>query len=149
MMQEVALLYWHWLLIGLGLLVLEMFAPGVIFLWMGLAAGSVGVLLYVDPAISWTTQLFVFAVLSVVYVVLGRWWLSKRPLTTDQPRLNRRAEQYIGREFTLAEDMENGRGKIQVDDSTWKVTGDDFAAGTRIRVVDVDGVLLVVERVSE
>jgi hypothetical protein len=38
---------------------------------------------------------------------------------SDQPKLNRRGEQYVGRTFTLEEPIVNGHGKIRVDDSTW------------------------------
>ena len=74
---------------------------------------------------------------------------DRHPTETDQPRLNRRGEQYIGRTFTLDEPIVNGLGKIRVDDSTWKIEGGDCAAGTRITVVGVDGVVLKVENRAE
>ncbi|MDF1530326.1 MAG: NfeD family protein, partial [Sedimenticola sp.] len=71
-------------------------------------------------------------------------YLVKNPTKSDQPRLNRRGEQYIGRIFTLSEPMVNGQGKIKVDDSIWKISGADCPAGARVKVVDVDGVVLKV-----
>jgi membrane protein implicated in regulation of membrane protease activity len=59
--------------------------------------------------------------------------------------LNRRGQQYTGRIFTLDHPIVNGVGKIDVDDSTWRVKGPDLEAGTRVRVVGVDGVVFVVE----
>ena len=72
-------------------------------------------------------------------------WLKRHPTETDQPRLNRRGEQYLGRVFTLEHPVVNGLGKIRVDDSTWKISGPDCSEGTQVRVVGVDGVVLRVE----
>ena len=137
--------YWHWWAFGLALVVVEMAAPGVFFLWLGIAAGLVGFMLLAAPGLSWQTQVFSFAVLSVVSVAAGRWILKRHPIHSDEPRLNRRGEQYTGRVFTLEQPIVNGQGKIRVDDSTWKVEGADCASGTRVRVVGVDGVVLKVE----
>ena len=41
--------YWHWLTFGFVLLVLEMFVPGAVFMWGGLAALAVGVIHWVFP----------------------------------------------------------------------------------------------------
>lgn len=143
------LLYWHWFLLGLVLLILEIFAPGVFFLWIGLAAGVVGLWLLAQPELSWQLQLLAFAVLSLVSAVAGRWWLTRHPIATDEPHLNRRGEQYIGRVFTLDQAVVNGIGKLRVDDTTWKVAGPDCAAGTRLRVTGVDGVVLRVEMADD
>jgi membrane protein implicated in regulation of membrane protease activity len=137
--------YWHWWALGLALVVVEMVAPGVFFLWLGIAAGLVGFMLLAAPDLSWQTQVLSFAVLSVVSVAAGRWILKRHPIHSDEPRLNRRGEQYVGRVFTLEQPIVNGQGKIRVDDSTWKVEGADCASGTRVRVVGVDGVVLRIE----
>jgi len=84
----------------------------------------------------------------LVSVAIGRWLIKRYPIRTDEPRLNRRGEQYIGRVFTLEEPIVNRHGKIRVDDSTWKIEGDDCRPGTNVRVVGVDGVVLKVERAS-
>lgn len=143
------LLYWHWWLLALVLLLLEMFAPGVLFLWMGLAAGVMGIWVYFQPDLMWQIQVFSFAVFSVLVAVLGRWWVVRHPVQTNLPHLNRRAEQYLDRVFTLHEAMENGVGRLRVDDTSWKVSGPDCAAGTQVRVVGVDGVILRIECVDK
>ncbi len=137
--------YWHWLLLGVVFLTLEIFAPGVFFMWMSVAAGIVGAALWLWSGMDWEVQLLAFATLSILSVVLGRKWLDRYPIKSEQPRLNRRGEQYVGRTFTLQESTVNGQGKIKVDDSTWKIRGTDCAAGTNVRVTGVDGVVLIVE----
>ena len=137
--------YWHWLLLGVVFLILEIFAPGVFFMWMGAAAGIVGLALLAFPGMGWEVQVLAFALLSILSVVAGRKWLERHPIETEQPSLNRRGEQYVGRVFTLQEPIVHGQGKIKVDDSTWKIRGPDCAVGKNVKVVDVDGVVLIVE----
>ncbi|MES9812973.1 MAG: NfeD family protein [Candidatus Thiodiazotropha sp.] len=140
--------YWHWLILAVVLMILEVFSPGAFLLWLGLAAGTVGLLLLLIPDITWQIQILLFALLSVTIIVLVRAILQRRPIETDQPHLNRRGEQYLDRTFTLQDPIVNGEGKIHVDDTTWKITGEDCPAGTRIRISGVQGVVLQVSPVD-
>ena len=137
--------FWHWWVAAVVLLILEVFAPGAFFLWLAIAAGVLGLVVMAVPAMAWDMQLLLFAVFSVAAVVLGRVWLKRHPIGTDRPTLNRRGDQYVGRVFTLDDPVVNGFGKIRVDDTTWKIRGDDCAAGARVRVVGVDGTTLLVD----
>jgi len=137
--------FWHWWIAAVVLVVIEVFAPGTVALWMGVSAAVVGLLLLAVPDLTWQTQFLVFAVLSVATVVGWRAYQLRHPTVSDQPALNRRGEQYVGRVFTLDEAIVNGRGKIHVDDTMWKVEGQDLAQGTQVRVTGVDGIVLTVE----
>ena len=137
--------YWHWLIVAVALVVLEIFSPGVFFLWLGVAAAVVGGVLWFMPELSWQTQFVLFAVFSVVSIGVARIFLIRRPIATDEPTLNRRGEQYVGRTLVLSEAIENGVGRVRVDDTLWRVAGKDSPAGARVRVTDVDGTVLIVE----
>lgn len=135
--------YWNWMVLGVVLMAIEAVAPGFFFLWMGVAALLVGLLLTLMPELAWTYQVLLFALLSVGSIVAWRLRLRRHPTRTADPLLNRRGHQYIGRVFTLDAPVINGHGKIRVDDSTWKVVVDqDYPAGTRLRIIGVDGVML-------
>ncbi|TVO76666.1 NfeD family protein [Sedimenticola selenatireducens] len=140
--------YWHWWVLGVILIVLEVFSPGAFFLWMAVSAGIVGFILLVVPDVSWEIQILTFALFSVASIVAWRLYLVKNPTKSDQPRLNRRGEQYVDRIFTLTEAVVNGQGKIKVDDTTWKISGDDCPAGSRVKIVGVDGVVLKVSLID-
>ncbi len=144
-MGEFEFSFWYWWILGLALLILEVFAPGAFFLWMGISAGLVGLLSWLFPGLSIEWQLLIFTLVSVITVVGWRAYLRKNPVETDQPALNRRGEQYVNRVFTLDEPIVNGVGRIRVDDTTWRIQGDDTEAGSKVRVVGVDGVNLVVD----
>lgn len=140
--------YWSWWILGVVLIVIEALVPGAIFLWMGVAAGVVGLLLLIFPGLGWEYQIMLFAVLSVAAIVVWRGYFRTQQVETDQPNLNRRGAQYVGRIFTLSEPISNGYGKIRVDDTSWKIAGNDCAAGERVKVNGVDGVVLTVERID-
>ena len=137
--------FWYWWVAGLVLIGIEVFMPGTFFLWMGVAAGVVGLALLFWPALSLDYQLLTFAAVSLGTVVLWRVYLRRHPQDSDEPALNRRGRQYIGRVFVLSEEILNGTGKIRVDDTTWRVTGPDLPEGARVRVTAVEGTALTVE----
>ncbi len=137
--------FWHWWVAAIVLVVVEIFAPGTVALWMAISAAAVGLLLLAVPELTWQTQLIVFSVLSVATVIGWRIYQLRYPTVSDQPMLNRRGEQYVGRVFTLDEAIVNGTGKIHVDDTMWKVEGADLPEGTQVRVTGVEGTVLTVE----
>ncbi len=142
------IVFWHWWVAAIVFVVIEVFAPGAIFLWLGVSAGVVGALLLVLPVMTWQIQMLVFAALSISAIVGWRVFQRANPPATDQPALNRRGEQYVGRTLTLDEPIVNGQGKIRVDDTTWKVEGDDMPGGARVTVTGVDNVVLKVAQVE-
>lgn len=142
------IVFWHWWILAGLLLILELTAPAFFFLWLGIAAASVGLILLVFPSIDLETQLLLFAITSIVAVLAWRKYRESRPTTTDQPNLNRRGQQYIGRVFSLSTAITNGVGKVTVDDSTWKVKGPDLPEGTHIKVIGIEGVVFKVEPVD-
>jgi membrane protein implicated in regulation of membrane protease activity len=139
------IVFWHWWILAGLLLILELTAPAFFFLWLGIAAAAVGLILLVFPSIPIETQLVLFGIASIVAVLAWRKYRETRPVITDQPNLNRRGHQYIGRVFSLEEPINNGVGKVTVDDSTWKVKGPDLPRGKSVRVTGVDGVIFTVE----
>jgi inner membrane protein len=140
---------WHWLLLAIALIVLEALTPAAFFIWLAVAAGLVGLVLAIFPGMDWQIQLVLFAVFSVLSLVVGRYYLKRHPIATDEPNLNKRGHQYIGRVFTLSRPIVDGVGKLNVDDTTWKIAGNDCAEGTKIEVTGVDGVVLLVTPADE
>jgi inner membrane protein len=131
--------YWHWFALGLLLLIVEMAGAGGYLLWAGIAAGLTGVVLFISPDIGWQLQLLIFSIASVTCAV--GWWQYqlRHPRVVDEPLLNQRSAQYIGRIFTLSDPVENGRGKIRVDDSFWEVSAaEDMPAGVRVKVLAIE-----------
>ncbi len=144
---------WNWVVFGLVLLGLEIFAPGVYLLWIGIAAlivGAASLLLWESAFWGWQVQVLLFLILSLLSAYIGRKVVASRQGNTDQPLLNRRSEQMIGRTATLMEPIRDGRGRVQLGDTLWRVSGPDLPVGTRVRVTgaaDTD-LELTVEKVE-
>jgi membrane protein implicated in regulation of membrane protease activity len=137
--------FWQWWAFGGILMVIEVFAPGYVFMWLGASAVLTGLLVLVWPGLAWQWQFLTFALL-MVGTAMG-WFLYRRhypPPLTDEPTLNRRGAQYVGQTATLVAPVVNGRGRVRLGDSTWSVTGPDLPAGTRVRIVGSDGTRLQV-----
>ena len=142
---------WNWMILGTVLLALEILTPGVYLLWLGIAAIVTGLISFVlgDAGFwVWQVQILVFLVLSIVSVLIGR---RAFPTTgtadTDQPLLNQRELQLVGRTAVLQEPIAEGRGRVRLGDTLWRVNGPDLPAGTRVRVVSAAGGELAVEPV--
>jgi len=139
--------FWNWWVVAVFLIGIEIFAPGAVFLWMGIAAAVVGFVLLAFPETTWQIQLLIFAVLSVVSIYVWRYLLRDRFAKPESGRvLNRRGASYVGRTFTLKEPIVDGSGLLHVDDSRWKVEGEDLPAGAKVKVTGIDGTVLKVER---
>ena len=147
--MELALDFWHWWIFAVALVIIEILAPTFFALWLAIAAFITGLALLLMPELQWQTQVLLFAVLSVISIIAWRRYYSTNPIETDQPMLNRRGEQYIGRTITLTIPIEDGHGKVQVDDSTWKIEGADCPAGTKVKIIGIDNVVFQVEIVKE
>ncbi|AMS40957.1 NfeD family protein [Aminobacter sp. NyZ550] len=129
---------WNWMLLGFILLCLEIFAPGVFLLWIGIAAlivGSASLLLWDAAFWTWQVQVLIFLVLSLASAYVGKKLVRDREQASDQPLLNNRGAQMIGRTATLAEPIREGRGRIKLGDTTWRVSGPDLPAGAQVRVI--------------
>ncbi|MBT1158726.1 NfeD family protein [Aminobacter anthyllidis] len=129
---------WNWMLLGFILLCLEIFAPGVFLLWIGIAAlivGSASLLLWDVAVWTWQVQVLIFLVLALASAYVGKKIVRDRETASDQPLLNRRGAQMIGRTATLSEPIKEGRGRIKLGDTTWRVSGPDLPAGAQVRVI--------------
>ncbi len=137
---------WHWLILSAILFIAEVSISGGFLLWIGISALVISAIVWIFPAISWGTQMMLFSIIAVATTFF--WWayLRRYPIATDDPQLNRRSERYVGRTFVLSEAIQNGRGKIHVDDSTWTVKGPDLPVGTTVKIIRTEGVLLIAEK---
>lgn len=139
---------WHWLTAAVFLLVVEMLIGSYYLLWVSFAAFLVAIIQWMF-GITWGAQMVIFSIVSVLSVVAWYFYDLKRDKTSSRPNLNKRGHQYIGRTFQLSHSIVNGVGKINVDDSTWKVKGEDAPVDTTVRVKDIDGTILIVEILGE
>ena len=134
---------WNWFILGAVLMVIEVMVPGTFMLWLGLSAILVGLIsLAVDWP--WQAQLVAFAVFSIASIIVWRRLSPKTDEISPQPLLNRRAEGFVGRVFTLEKPIVDNSGTLRIGETVWRIRGPDASAGSRIRVTESDGGTLVV-----
>ena len=134
---------WNWLILSAAFFVIELLAPGAFMMWLGLSALLVGIIsLFVDWP--WQYQFVAFAVFALASIPLWRRFAHRVERSGDQPFLNRRADAFVGREFTLEKPIVSGSGTVKIDDTIWRLAGPDCPGGSRVKVVRADAATLVV-----
>lgn len=132
---------------GLALLGTEMLVAGFGLLWFGAAALLVALSTMVFPEMGWIVQLILFSVLSLVTVPIGLKVFPTHAKDTDEPLLNDRLSQMIGRVAVLEDPIIGGEGRGRFGDTLWRIQGPDLAAGSTIRVIAAQAGVLSVEPV--
>ena len=145
---------WWWIALALGLGAIEMVTFTYFMLWLGLAAFTVGIGLAMFPAIPGTSQLLAFALLSILYTVIGWVYVMRRQPKEAHPGLNRRAAAVVGRQAVVTQAFSAGVGWVEVDGVRWRARlagpdpdGGDAAppeAGATLSITDADGMTLIV-----
>lgn len=134
-----------WGAVALLLFAAEAMAPGAFMLWLGFAAVAVFLAVLLVPGIPLLAQVAAFVVLGFVSIQIYRTWFRSRERQSDQPALNRRTAALVGRVVTLERGIVQGRGRVQIADAYWDVTGPELPPGTPVRITGAEGMTLVVE----
>ncbi len=133
-----------WLIAALLLGIAELLIPGVFAIFLAIAAAIVGVTTLVLP-LPIEAQIAAFAVWSVVTVLIGKRWYVDFPVASSDPQLNDRAARMVGQTVVVAVPIDADGGRVHIGDSSWPARGAPAAAGTRVRIVEVRGGLVIVE----
>jgi membrane protein implicated in regulation of membrane protease activity len=148
---ELALLDWHWLVLGMMLILAEIFVPSFTILWFGLGAIVVAVLLWLVPEMALSWQLFVWAAASSLLTFL--WFKFLKPQMVDRTKAGIAREAVLGASGLVIKIPEDGqRGLVRfttplLGADEWPFICDaTLASGDRVFVKDVSGNTLVVEK---
>ena len=143
--------WWHWLVIGLILVALEMAASGGFYvIFFGIAALAIAGLHVLDWAGPVWLQLVLFSSISVVSLLFFRGPLL-RWMKLDQP--GKDVDSLVGDIALPLEDIPSGAvGKAELRGTVWTARNQDgatLARGQRCRVVDVDRLMIFLKPESE
>ena len=139
-------LWWHWIVLGIILLILEMNMGTFFMLGLGVAAIIVGIIdTLVDT--SFTMELSIWMLLSILAIAAWFKWFREPPLT-DSGQSNYRLDT-LG---IVMEDIQpHSRGKVTFDapvlgNTSWHATAKvDINKNTRVQIVQINGQLIEVE----
>lgn len=143
------LVWWHWMVLGMGLGLVELFVPSFFIIWFGLGALLVGVVLLAVPTMAFSTQILLWTAASVVMTVL---WFRVFRRDGGKTRSGQ-ADEVVGEIGVLVKAVEplgmtSARGEVRFQKpilgaDVWPCLADEaIAAGERVRVLAVDGQLL-------
>ena len=136
-----------WLVVTVILSVIEIFTMGLVTIWFA-AGAAVAFLLSLFDAPMWL-QIGAFLVVSIAVLVLVR-PIAAKHFNNRLKKTN--IDAYIGRKLIARTDIDNlhGTGKVDMDGSTWlavsSVDNIVIPAGSEVKVVEVKGAKLIVER---
>ena len=133
-----------WIVAAMLLIAAETLLPEIFLLWLGIAAAAVFFIVWAFPGTPPLWQGIAFVLLSFVSIGVYIKFVRGRLVVPDQPMLNKRGEQLIGRVLPLHEPIVNGVGKVKLGDALWTVEGPDMPAGTSVKVVGATSMTLKV-----
>ena len=138
------ILWWHWLVLGLLLMLGELVTPGGFYIiFFGIGALLVGLLAAVELAGPAWMQLLLFSVSSLVFLALFRARLLNRMQVDPQlPAV----DALVGQVAVATGRLEpGGIGKVELRGASWSARNVSDAVvgpGSRCRVLRVDGLML-------
>lgn len=138
---------WHWLILGVALLGIELLSGSTYILWPAVSALFVGILLFIAP-MGWEMQMALFFLLSIATLVLGRTHLQRVVKGGEPSDLNDPGQAMLGRQVKAVADFTGTEGRVEVGDTQWSARLDIGTASTGdlLRVKAVEGATLIVER---
>ena len=145
------MLYWHWLVLGMALMMAELFITSFFVFWFGLGALLVGLLVWLDPAIGTAWQVLGWSLASGL--MTGLWFRYLRPLMKDRTRAGNARAAVIGESGRVLRTPRDGaRGLVRfttplLGDDEWEFISDGaLEIGDRVYVKDFSGNTLIVEK---
>lgn len=150
--MEFELLYWHWIVFGIALMLTEMFLASFFVLWFGAAAVVIGGLVFLFPHMLTTWQIFLWTILSSALALA--WFKYLKPLSIDKTKAGLSRESFMG-EIGQVLSPPNGekRGTLRFpaplmgSDEWLFISQDVVASGDRVTVTDFSGNTLIVKKI--
>lgn len=143
--------YWHWLILGMALLIAEMFIGSMAVLWFGLGALAIAAFVFFVPDIELTWQLFIWALLSG-FLTFG-WFKYFKPLMSDRTKAGIPREAALGvTGIVIRAPAEGSRGMVRfsiplLGSEEWPfICEREVREGEKVSVKEISGNTLIVEK---
>lgn len=142
--------YQLWSILGIFLIILEIFVPATLFLWMGISALLSGVVVYIMPELGINSQILFFSITSIVSILVIKKFFP--PAKDENPtNLNTRASSIVNSVVSIHVDEKTSQTKAKVDDTLWIIDlsdeykGINLSDGDKVKVVGTESNKLIVE----
>jgi hypothetical protein len=144
-------LWWHWVVFGIVLMLLELAVPAFFLVWFGLGAIVVGVLVWIFPALPFGYEVLAWTGFSLLFVWL--WFKIFKP-HVFKTRAGMARGALIGEIGLVTRDIrpyERGQLRLQkpiLGEEVWEAVAEtEIRTGERVRVQEVEGNTLKVGKV--
>lgn len=135
---------WLWMIAGVVMLTAEILLPGVFLVWIGIAAIVTGLFALLF-GIGLAGQLGLFALYSVLAVMVGRRFYAVKVTDSAGHLLNDPSARLIGRRVTVVQAVDEDSGRVRLGDGEWSARGGPAQPGEHVRITGVEGNCLIVE----
>ena len=142
------LLWWHWIIFGLLLIILEIFTGTFFILGLGVSAIIVGSLSYFYP-VSLEIELIIWMILSLLSIAIWFKYLrDKRVEESGQSNYSLKTKGTIEEPIPAY-----GRGKVRFDrpvlgNTIWHATAkENINLTSRVKIVEIKGQLIEVKEI--
>jgi len=140
---------WHWLVLGILLLIGETLGVGGFLVGIAIACFVQSGIAAFYPNLSWDFQLAVFAFNAILFTVIYWKFFRRFNEQTDNAQINNRALQLVGRQIVVEQDFPDGEGKLQIGDTFWRFRCDQpLKIGNKVKVADAEGMVLQVQKLT-
>lgn len=140
----------HWFVLGFLLIISELILPAFAALWFGIGAIMVGILYFLFPMLSTTTQLVTWIILSIICTIA--WFKFIKPLSKDKTKAGLSREATVGQVgMVIQTNLELGQIKVRfpipvLGNAEWICRSrSEVQVGDRVRVIDIMGNDLIVQ----
>ena len=142
--------WWHWMVLGVVLVLLELAIPAFFVVWFGLGALIVGLILAFAPEAPLAVQIVAWIAASLAFVAL---WFKVFKAHVHRTRVGLSKGQFAGEVGLVTRAIrpfEKGQIRFQkpiLGAEAWEAMADEeLAPGDRVHVLSVEGNILRVER---
>lgn len=138
-----------WLIVGIALLIIEMFTPMMFFASIGIGCFAAGFAAYLG--LDTFGQIFALGVSSIVLIVLIRpLVMSKIKNGKTQTGVSR----YIGKTAKVIGHISNSenQGRVKLFDEEWTArseNGEDIEVGENVEIIRLQDMILYVNKIGE
>ncbi|MBV1932745.1 MAG: NfeD family protein [Porticoccaceae bacterium] len=151
--MEFEILWWQWIVGGIGLVIIEIFLPSFISMWFGLGAIIVGLLAWAFPQMGVSAEILVWIISSGIFVLI--WFKYFKPKMVDKTKAGVSRDAAIGeRGHVIKAPVDGGRGVVRfnlpvLSEDEWPfICEGSVAAGDKVAIKDFSGNTLVVEKLN-
>ncbi len=144
------IVYWHWIVFGLVLVLFEIFVPSFFMLWLGISATIVGIIMTMTTII-FSTQLLIWIMLSTLCLVT--WFKYISPMIKTKSLSGMALENLLGKVGTVINyNEETQRGLIKfpaplLGNEEWEVICEEkLVQGDRAVITEISGNSLIVKK---